>query len=154
MQLDSLDDLVPNGVNRTKCRHWFLRDQSDFVAPNVSHPCPMTRHFGEDDEGTAGRPGLPVAAAKQNLAFADASRLVHQLQNGPHRDAFAATAFADDAHHSSGHNLKTYAINGSDHAFGQAESDMKITHTEKRRGHRRLTCCRDRTRLAVHLQRG
>jgi hypothetical protein len=68
----------------------------------------------------------------ENLAAADASRRLDQLQDRLYRDAFAAARFADDPHHLIRANLETHPIHGPDGTFVELKDDAEIAHGEQR----------------------
>ena len=89
------------------------------------------------------------AAAIQDLAAGDAAGRIDQLQDGPHRHALAAAAFADDADDLAGEHVEAHAVDRAHRAFVQAERHAQVAHAQQR-----FSGCRDRRHRAGHRPPG
>jgi hypothetical protein len=127
VQHDRLNDLLPDRVHRAEGGHRFLRDKRDFGSAQPAHHRAARSKPSKIDDP---RPGaiLPI----ENLAAADASGRLNQLQDRLHRDAFAAARFADNPHHLARANLETHPIHGPHRTFVELEDDAEIADGEQR----------------------
>jgi hypothetical protein len=91
----------------------------------------VARQLAQVDGFEAPAVGSTGAAFEQDFAALDAAGRVDQLQDGPHRHALAAAAFADDSRDAAGHDVEAHAVDGADEPFIEGEADVQIAHAEQ-----------------------
>ena len=131
VQHDGLDDLVADRVYGAERGHRLLRNERDLGAADVAHLGTLWWQAREIDDLAALL--LPRrATAEHDLPVRYFSGTFDKLQNGLHRDALAAAAFADNAEHLAGHDVEAGAVDGAHEPVLQGEGDPEIADGQQR----------------------
>ncbi len=121
MEAGDFGELLADGEKRIERGHRVLKDHGDAVAADV----------GE----LALRKRKQIAAFENGMAADNLSRgLRNEAENCQAGDAFAGTAFADDAERFAGLNIQRNAVDGADDAVVGVKFDAEVVDFEQSHG--------------------
>ncbi len=121
-------DLVANRVNGAERSHRFLKDDGDFIAPDVADFHAPRVELGELDPF---RRAVPLVAIEKDMALDDLSWWGNNPHNGLRGDTLTTTAFPDDTQGPAALDVKADALDSVDGAFVQVEVDFEVLHFDQ-----------------------
>ena len=132
VEQDALRDLVTNGVHRAEGGHGLLEDHGDLFAPDVADLAPTGIERRQVDgliPPAAAR--LGPAAVVEDLPADDATRPIHDLENGAGGDALAAAALAHYGQRAPAPDGKRRAVDRLDQPFHELEMGVQVLDLEQ-----------------------
>ena len=114
---DRFHDLSADGEHRVQRRHRLLKDHADVAAADRLH-LPL----GQADQ---------IAAEERDFARFDAGGRGEEPHDRERRDAFAGTAFADDAERAALLEFEREIVDGFDDAFFGVEEGAEVVDFEE-----------------------
>jgi hypothetical protein len=118
VELDRLDELAPDRVDRVQRRHRVLEDHRDVVSPDVSQA--LLRHRQE------------VLALEECLAARHGVAARVEAHDRQARDALPAARFAHDSERLALLDLEVHAVDGFDDAVVRTEMRLETLDLEQR----------------------
>jgi hypothetical protein len=135
MQMQGLDDLISDRVDRRERGHGFLEYDRNPPAANAAHFRAVRTQGGDIDGAACG--GLAIGrprfdrVGKQDTATLDARRLGQDAHDGLANDGLAGAGFADQRDGRAGADAEAHPAHGFEAALWQLEGDPEVFDFEQ-----------------------